>query len=370
MSAGAQDDSSAVSPRAFWNSLTPAERNPKDVLIQQRLADGKTVPPGYDPHRHDPKAAPAEQIYRLDGDSLDSLETVLSQIGATAMSRSLSRGYVTAALSETQIIEAANYSAVHQIRYVKGPAAQGVTQAWQAHRVYNMDADDEPSNLGTTTTKTGNGVVIGIISRTIKQTDLDALEGELNIADDANTCAIPPVYGDATPPTCPGNALVYALSGVSDSEGALPDVISTNGTDDGLNMLQVMYDIAPDATFVIASPGDTSTPADMAGVIAKLVVGNNTTNTSAADYLPPANIIVDDLDYLTQNPFELDEISQSLPPVAGAVYVSAAGDGGHYEVVTAHQMFTSRISQPASTSHGYLRRYLEICTCSRESALS
>ena len=196
-----------------------------------------------------------------------------------------------------------------------------------------MDGNDEPNNLGTTTTKTGDDVVIGIISRTIKQADLDALEGKKNVKEDNNTCVIPPRYGDSSPPTCQGNAVVYKLSGVSDATGALPDVISTSGSADGLNMLQVMYDIAPDAKFVIASPGDTSTPADMARVIAKLVAGNNTTNTSAADYLPPADIIVDDLDYLTQNPFELDEISEAIVAAraAGKVYVTAAGDGGHYE---------------------------------------
>ena len=338
MPAGAQDDSSSVNPRAFWNSLTPAERKlPRDVLIQQRMDAGKAIPPGWErsaqARSKSRSAAPAEQIYRLDGDSLESLETVLSQVGATAISRSSSRGYVTAALSEEQVIEVANYAAVHQIRHVKGPSAQGVTEAWTAHRVFEMDAIGEPGILGNTTTKTGDGVVIGIISRTIKQTDLDALEGELNIAGGSSTCVIPPVYGDSDPPTCQGTAVVYTLSGMSDAEGALHNVISASGTADGLNMLQVMYDIAPDAKFVIASPGDTSTPADMARVIAKLVVGNNTTNTTAADYLPPANIIVDDLDYLTQNPFELDEISEAIVAAraAGAVYVTAAGDGGHYE---------------------------------------
>jgi len=361
MPASAQDDSSAVNPREFWNSLTPAERKlPRDVLIQRRMDAGKAVPPGWQrsaqARSQSRSAAPAEQIYRLDGDSLESLETVLSQIGATAISRSSSRGYVTAALNSEQVNEAANYAAVRQIRHVKGPTAQGVTQAWQAHRVSDMDGNNEPSNLGTTTAKTGNGVVIGIISRTIKQADLDALKGELNVKGDAGTCVIPPVYGDSSPPTCPGNALVYKLSGVSDSAGALPNVISTSGTADGLNMLQVMYDIAPDAKFVIASPGDTSTPADMARVITKLSVGNNTTNTAAADYLPPVNIIVDDLDYLTQNPFELDEVSEAIiaARAAGKVYVTAAGDGGHYEssASTSNVYIEDFNSQPPPSSTG------------------
>lgn len=329
--AGAQSDS-AVNPRAFWNSLTLAERKlPRDILVAQRLAAGKSVPSGWEQSaqaRSKSRTAGAEQpIYRLDGDSLDALEAVLSVVGATALSRSQSRGYVTATLSNEQIIEAARFSAVHQIRYVKGPSAQGVTQAWTAHRVFEMDGEAEPGGLGTTTTKTGKNVVVGIISRTIKQADLDALKGQPNIAGEPATCAVPPVYGDSTPPNCPGEAVLYTLSNASDAQGALPNVISATGTADGLNMLQVMYDIAPDAKFVIASPGDTSTPADMARVIAKLAAGD----TEAG--IPAANVIVDDLDYLTQNPFELDEISEAVVAARAAnkVYVTAAGDGGHYE---------------------------------------
>lgn len=332
--ASAQDEDGATNPRVFWNSLTPAERKlPRDILIEQRLAAGKTVPPGWERSAQArSKNQGAEQVYRLDGDSLEALETVMSQIGAVPISRSLSRGYVTAILNDQQLIEASNYAVVRRIRYVKGPSAQGVTQAWQAHRISGMDGAGEPNNISTKPALSGDGVVIGIISRTVKQSDLDALVNVTNIANDVGSCLIPPIYKAAD--TCADNdGLLYLLSGVSDSQGTLPNVVSTSGSDDALNILQVIYDIAPDAQFVLASPGNTSTPADMARVIAKLAAGNNLSNTTATDFIPKANLIVDDLRYDTQSPFEVDEITEAVVAAkqAGVGYITAAGDGGHHE---------------------------------------
>ena len=345
--AAQNDNANGNSALAFWNSLTPAERKlPRDILVAQRLAAGKTVPPGWERSAEasskNRSSQVSERLYRLDGDSLAALESVLWEIGAEAISKSRSRAYLTAKLSDDQVVSISTYPSVARVRYVKGPKAQGVTQAWQAHRIADMDGAGQPSNLSSKPALSGDGVVIGIISNTIRQADLDALKGLKNIGDVTGTCAIPPVYGDSSPPSCSnGDAVVYKLSGMSDADGALNSVISTGGAADGLNMLQVMYDLAPDAQFIIASPGDTNTgaagdqnlPADMARVVAKLVAGNNTSNTSAADYLPPANIIVDDLDYLTQNPFEVGEVSEAIiaARAAGVLYITAAGDGGHFE---------------------------------------
>lgn len=345
--AAQNDNANGNSALAFWNSLTSAERKlPRDILVTQRLAAGKTVPPGWERSAEasskNRSSQVSERLYRLDGDSLAALESVLWEIGAEVISKSRSRAYLTTKLSDEQVVSVSTYPSVASIRYVKGPKAQGVTQAWQAHRIADMDGAGQPSNLSSKPALSGDGVVIGIISNTIKQADLDGLKGLKNIGDVTGTCAIPPVYGDSSPPSCSnGDAIVYKLTGVSDADGVLPSVISTGGAADGLNMLQVMYDIAPDAKFIIASPGDSdsglagdqSTPADMARVVAKLVAGNNTSNTSAADYLPPANIIVDDLDYLTQNPFEVGEVSEAIiaARAAGVLYITAAGDGGHFE---------------------------------------
>ena len=68
-------------------------------------------------------------------------------------------------------------------------------------------------------------------------------------------------------------------------------------------MLQVIYDMAPGATVVLGSPGIDGTPAQMHTLIDQLVAGSG--SVGSAGYVPPANIIVDDLDFLTQNPFEV-----------------------------------------------------------------
>ena len=102
-------------------------------------------------------------------------------------------------------------------------------------------------------------------------------------------------------------------------------------------------------------PGEFSTPYDMARIIAKLVAGNGQNETDV-DYIPRANIIVDDLDYLTQNPFELDEVSDAIVAarVAGILYVTAAGDGGHYEATnsTSNVHVAEFNSQPPPNRNG------------------
>lgn len=367
--------SDVVNPRSFLNSLSPSERKlPQQVLMQQRLAQGKSVPPGWErAAQARSRSAGAEYyVYRLDGESLEALETVLEQIGATVIARSSSRSYVTAKLTEDQVIGASLYAAVHSIRYVKGSTAQGVTQAWQAHRVDGMDGAGEPDTVANKPALSGEGVVIGIISKTITQADLTALKDISNGASgDEEACVIPPIHLATPSASCPspGTGTLYTLSSqllgtalVDENDDAIPELISDDGVLDGLNMLQVMYDIAPGADFVIASPGDADTPASMAQVVTKLTQGNNLLdgdgqpNTTASDYIPAANIIVDDLDFLTQNPFEIDEVSEAIVAArfAGALYVTAAGDGGHFESsVSTSNVFVGNInSQPPPNRNG------------------
>lgn len=340
-------EGSALSAREFWTSLTPAERKlPRDILAQQRLGAGKAVPPGWEKSAQAKSKSRTEgvttQLVRLEGVTAQAIESVIKALGATRVSSSPSRGYVVARLTDEQIVEASNYADIKRIRYVKGPKAQGVTQAFTAHRVGEMDGEDEPPALGTPEVPkpalTGEGVVVGIISNTIKQADLTALLSETNIADTGGSRLIPALYDEASD-TClagTGPGLLFTLEGLTD----IPDVIAPNagtGAYDGLNMVQVIYDIAPKARIIIASPGDSdattdgdqSTPGNMAAVIAQLVAGNGA-NTDP-DCLPPVDIIVDDLDYLSQNPFEIDEVSEAIvaAKAAGVAYITAAGDGGH-----------------------------------------
>jgi hypothetical protein len=93
-------------------------------------------------------------------------------------------------------------------------------------------------------------------------------------------------------------------------------------------MLQLIYDIAPAAKVVVGSPGVNSTAGQMHTLIDTMVAGNGTEGDG--DYVPPVNIIVDDLFYPTQNPFEVDEIAEAVidAATAGVLYITAAGDHG------------------------------------------
>ena len=304
--AAAQNESPAMSSREFRASLTPNERKlPRDILAQQRLAEGKFVPASWEQavqmrSQGRSAAGASEQVFRLDGESVEALESVLSQMGAETLGRSVSRGYVTASLSDDQVVSASTYAAVRRIRYVKGPTAQGVTEAWFAHRAAELS--DANATISTKPAITGDKVVIGLISLPYDSDDLAVL--------DALTTRVIPTSEN-----------LFELTGATDPEG----------TADLLNMLQVIYDIAPGATVVLGSPGSDSTPAQMHTLIDQLVAGSG--SVGSAGYVPPANIIVDDLDFLTQNPFEVGEISEAIVDAraAGVLYVTAAGDGGHYE---------------------------------------
>ncbi|MBT6038761.1 MAG: hypothetical protein HOH17_05800, partial [Halieaceae bacterium] len=308
----AQNDNPAMSSREFRASLTPNERKlPRDVLAQQRLAEGKFVPASWEQAaqtRSQGRSAKgvSEQVFRLDGESVEALESVLSQMGAETLGRSVSRGYVTASLSDDQVVSASAYAAVRRIRYVKGPTAQGVTEAWTAHRAAALSDAGQPSTISSLSSKpaiTGDKVVIGLISLPYKSAELSTLANQ-------------------SPRVIPTTSNIAQVGDAVDNDG---------GTFDLLNMLQVIYDMAPGATVVLGSPGVNSTAAEMHALIDQLVAGNG--SVGSADYVPPVNIIVDDLDFLTQNPFEIDEVSEAIVAAraAGVLYVTAAGDGGHDE---------------------------------------
>ena len=305
----AQNDTSSVSPRDFWASLTLSERKlPRDILAQHYLAEGKPVPASWEQaartRSEDRVDATLKQTFRLDGGSVEALEAVLSQIGAEAIARSGSRGYVSAELTIDQVVKASNFTAVRKIRHVKGPAAQGVTEAWTAHRVADLSGAGKPSTISSKPAITGDEVVIALISLPYKSGDLAKLD-------------------TLSPRVVPVPTKISEITGVTDPAG----------TTDLLNMLQVIYDIAPGARVVVGSPGINGTPAQMHALIDKLVAGSG--SVGSAGYIPPANIIVDDLDFLSQNPFEVDEVSEAIVAAraAGVLYVTAAGDGGHHESV-------------------------------------
>jgi hypothetical protein len=181
------------------------------------------------------------------------------------------------------------------------------------------------SSLSSKPSITGDKVVIGLISLPYKSDDLVTLNAQ-------------------SPRVVPAPTNLIEITGVTDSAG----------TTDLLNMLQVIYDIAPGATVVVGSPGINGTPAQMHTLIDQLVAGNG--SVGSAGYIPPANIIVDDLDFLSQNPFEVDEVSEAIAAAraAGVLYVTAAGDGGHDESAssTSNVYVAAFNSQPPPNNDG------------------
>ena len=291
-----QGNSAAPTPREFVRSLTESERKlPQMVVVQRRLAAGLPVPEKLaEKAQGDTRSRSAQlpSLFQIHGHDVSTLVMALKSVGVQPQFVSSSRPYVTASLTQVQAADLAESTAVSRISFVVGPSAQGTTAAFTAHRVSGLTSETPPL--------TGTNVVVGLISLPYKSADLTSLDG-------------------ATTRIIPESANLYPVAGAVD-EG--------DGTTDLLFMLQLIYDIAPDAKVVVGSPGVNSTAGEMHTLIDTLVAGNGTEGDG--DYVPPVNIIVDDLFYPTQNPFEVDEIAEAVidAATAGVLYITAAGDHG------------------------------------------
>ena len=329
-------ESESAHPRAIWQSLSPAERKlPRDILVQQLLEQGKAVPPGWQKSAQARSKTAASEpdpvMYRVLGQDIDSLETVMNLLGVEIRTASPSRAYVIVMLTESQVLEVASYGAVEKIQRVKGPRAQGTTDAWTAHRFADMDDAEEPSFLVGKPALTGSNVVIAVISLPVTQADVGDLVTDNSLPPLYSDAVDPPVFDhNADPPAESPDSRLYLYSGLTGETTEGLAAVSSSGVDAGLNMVQVIRDIAPKAQIVLASPGLLSDPQDMSDLIDALVAGRGT--AGSANYIPPADIIVDDLDYISQNPFEIDLVSEAIgrAETAGTLYVTAAGDDGHY----------------------------------------
>ena len=291
-----QGDNVAPTPREFVRSLTESERKlPQMVVVQQRLSAGVPVPEKLAEKAQGDnrsRSAPSPTLFQIHGHDISTLVMALHGLGVEPQFVSSSRPYVTASLTETQAVDLAESTAVSRISFVVGPTAQGTTAAFTAHRVSGLASATPPL--------TGTDVVVGLISLPYKSADLTSLDG-------------------AVTRIIPESANLYPVTGAVDED---------KGTTDLLFMLQLIYDIAPDAKVVVGSPGANSTAGQMHTLIDTLVAGNGTEGDG--DYVPPVNIIVDDLFYPTQNPFEVDEIAEAVidAAAAGVLYITAAGDHG------------------------------------------
>ena len=287
-----------TSYRTFLRSLTPVEQKlPLHLVAAERYIAGEPLPESLKAQAASrAESKRGETAYRIDGSSAPAVLASLAELGITPTFVSGSRSYVTARLTDSDAVALAKFNAVSKITAVMGPSAQGQgsTQAAGAHRLSSLYPIDKPDTDDPALD--GSGVVIGLISLPFKQADLDALEAE-------------------TTRIIPDTTALTVTSGAVDE---------ADGSQDALFLLQLIYDMAPDAQVVVASPGVNSVPGEMAAVVNALVAGE------AGAGIPAANIIIDDLFYPDQNPFEVDEISEAISAArdAGVLYVTAAGDQG------------------------------------------
>lgn len=331
------EEGAYIHPRVLLSSLSAADKKlPRDILIAQRQAEGKPVPAEWLASENVQKRAKSDgksvNYYRVSGKDVADLKTVLSLVGATARTVSESHRYVVAALDNDQVISLSLFDAVTQIKRLKESVAQGTTEAWTAHRFEEIDEEGEPPNIVDESNQPiapvldGSDVVIAIISHPTYDDDLDRL-----VADGA----LPARFDGAAS----NDSRIYAYAGIPAGGTVALDALTNveaDGFTAGINLAQVVHDIAPGATIVLASPGgpDEADVADVALLIAELSAGRGDPGNPDADFIPAANIILDDLYFPGENPFAVGPIEEALSAVqagsaTGVMYFTAAGDGGH-----------------------------------------
>ena len=309
--------------RNFRSLMTEAERKlPQSVVLVNRRGAGQPVPRVARKlviGAGDADARTRVAHYRVDGSTTESVIAAMRSAGLEPEFVPEARSYATVYASPLQLARLAEDAGVTKIRKITGPKAQGVTEAYTAHGVAALAAEDPPLR--------GSDVVIGLISLPFSQSAFNALQAE-------------------SPRVIPLSASIDLLTGSGRAA-----IVSQGGSADALSMLQLIYDMAPAAKVVIGSPGVDSTPGQMAALIDYMVAGD------AGAGVDPVNIIVDDLYYASENPFEVGEVSEAIATAseAGVLYISAAGDGGQYASSTSSVYFanldsTAGSSIPASVS--------------------
>lgn len=317
----AQSSSISMTPREFYRSFSPIEKKlPYDVVVEKRRSAGLPVPTaGLSATSAQRTVLFEPRVFKVQATNAAALIDILARQGIEPEFISDSRGYAKVLLTNERAAQLAESEAVISLSYVVGPKAQGSTEAFTAHRVDTFA--DEPQ-----TPLTGAGVVVGLISLPFETADLAALDA-----------LSPRKVPDATAEQ------LYVL------EGAM---VESGGRSDLLSMLQIIYDMAPGATVVVGSPGSEGTAGEMAALISSMVAGAGAQGEEG--FVPAANIIVDDLLFPSQNPFELDEITEAVAAarLGGVVYITAAGDNGHLSGGSSGTLIETLNSVPTPSSGG------------------
>ena len=279
--------------RQYVASLSPAERKmPQALVVADRLSRQAFVLANAVPMRNAAGSGSSTNLYKVLGSSTQQLQSALDALGLTASSISRYSPELHIKLTDRQVIDLARFEGIERIRFAVPPRPQGAALAKVVHR------SDELLKAGQPTT--GAGVVIAIISSVFNGADVTALQQK-------------------SQPPIPGNDDLFVMPGAS---------VTTGGAFDALAFLQVAYAVAPNARFILASPGESASAAGMAATIDDLVAGDSIDTQGRT--IPVPHIIVDDLLFTTESPFVLGAIEQAVQDAvaAGVVYVTAAGDLG------------------------------------------
>ena len=311
----------AASRIEFLHSLSPAERKlPLQTVVDYRLAHGHSVP---DSLKRDNSGANARmydsdrterRVYQITGTSAAAAAAAIESIGETPIYVASTRPYATAFLTIDQLMAVAEHASIQTAVEISTPIPQGYFENLDAH------TRTAPPAVWTDESLTGEGVVVAILSAPVKASLLTALDSTFTLVD-----------GQPAERVIPQPAKLHQWPGV---------INDTFGTTDLSALLQTVYQFAPGAEIVIASPyieysengtpaGISSTPAQLGDLIEAVAAGDG--------QVPPADIIIDDLFYPTQNPFEFDAVSEAIKKVReqqNVLYITAAGDHGHSNLAT------------------------------------
>ena len=286
----AQDLSDAVKAQiadvlSVKNTFTPAERKMDSRLVfAQRAALGQNIGTAA---ASIIKAGPTDSInvtVRSIGKANKAFRNLVTQHGGTVNSFKNGAGYVDAAVPVTSLTDLAAEAGVLSIRVTPHPLNNVGGLTSQGYVVEKSKAAGKQLGI------TGAGVTVGVLSDSASQARVNALiaSGDLG----------------------PNSKVIVPFAG-TDANGNPTDA----ATDEGAAMMEIVQDMAPGATVLFATAYNT--PTQFANDIIALQQAG-------------ASIIVDDVGYSGEGPFQDDVISRGVNTVtdSGVLYFSSAGNSG------------------------------------------
>ena len=274
-----------LADKATW---TPTERKlATSVLMAHRVSRGQAMVQGLGPFPEVAARAGVDGkgmvVVDIKAKVTDDLLRAIGDVGGELISSYPSYGAVRARLPIRRVDEIA---ALPEVRFV-GPKELFVLNTGSV--TSQGDTAHAAAAARTSFSIDGSGVRVGVLSDGVDSRAARQASGDLPV-----TCASPPAPG-------PCVAVATGLGGSGD---------------EGTAMLEIVYDLAPGAQLFFATADGGS--AAFASNIQTL------RNTYGCD------IIVDDVAYLAEGPFQDGPIAQAVNAVkaSGALYFSSAGNSG------------------------------------------